>query len=95
MRDLVIYGAGGFGAEAVEVAEEINRDESVWNILGFIDDDEKKHESVICNYPVLGGQERLIARHTNVAICQGQSRLRRKIAIELSSRKNITFATQW
>jgi len=41
------YGAGGLGAEAVEVAEEINRDESVWNILGFIDDNEKKHESVI------------------------------------------------
>lgn len=38
MKDLVIYGFGGFGREMACIIKEINRNEPTWNLLGFIDD---------------------------------------------------------
>lgn len=38
MKDLVIYGAGGFGREIASMIKVINSSEPVWNFLGFIDD---------------------------------------------------------
>jgi sugar O-acyltransferase (sialic acid O-acetyltransferase NeuD family) len=38
MRNIVIYGAGGYGKEVVCLIREINRIQERWKILGFIDD---------------------------------------------------------
>ncbi len=38
MRDIAIYGAGGFGREVACMINEINVRESVWNLVGFFDD---------------------------------------------------------
>jgi sugar O-acyltransferase (sialic acid O-acetyltransferase NeuD family) len=41
MKDLVIYGAGGFGREIACLINEINKfsgKDNSWNLLGFIDD---------------------------------------------------------
>lgn len=38
MKDLVIYGAGGFGREIAAIIQSINKVTPTWNALGFIDD---------------------------------------------------------
>lgn len=35
MKDLIIIGAGGFGKEALVIAQEMNKNNPQWNILGF------------------------------------------------------------
>jgi sugar O-acyltransferase (sialic acid O-acetyltransferase NeuD family) len=91
LRDLVIYGAGGFGTEALEIAEAINADTLQWNILGFIDDDSIKHGTGICGYPVFGGREWLRNNLADVIICIGSPRLRRKVSLDLHSEYRCRF----
>ena len=38
MKKLVIVGAGDFGREVSWVAERINAQTPVWELLGFVDD---------------------------------------------------------
>jgi len=54
MRDLIIYGAGGFGREINLLVRQINRHAETWNVKGFCDDGKKAGETVddLC---VLGG----------------------------------------
>ena len=60
MRNLIIIGAGGFGAEAAWVVREINAahtEESPacgWNFVGFADSDESKRQTLHARYPVHG-----------------------------------------
>lgn len=42
MKDIVIIGAGDFGKEVAWLIEDINKKEFTYNIVGFLDDDEKK-----------------------------------------------------
>lgn len=47
MKDIVIYGAGGYGREIACLIKRINAVRPEWNLLGFIDDGEpigKKNE---------------------------------------------------
>lgn len=54
MREIAIYGAGGFGRETALLIDQINRVEKEWNLTGFFDDGIKKGE-IIDGLPVLGG----------------------------------------
>ena len=57
---IIIVGAGGEGREAAWIAERINSEKSnEIQILGFIDDDQEKHNRFINGYPVLGSLDRL------------------------------------
>ncbi len=38
MKDIAIYGAGGFGREVACLINSINRIEPTWNLIGFFDD---------------------------------------------------------
>lgn len=38
MKDIAIYGSGGFGREVACIINAINRVEPTWNIVGFFDD---------------------------------------------------------
>lgn len=38
MKDIAIYGAGGFGREVACLIREINNIEPIWNLVGFFDD---------------------------------------------------------
>lgn len=38
MKDIAIYGAGGFGKEVACIINKINEKEPTWNIVGFFDD---------------------------------------------------------
>ena len=39
MKDIAIYGAGGFGREVACILEKINEVEPKWHLVGFYDDD--------------------------------------------------------
>ena len=38
MKDIVIYGAGGYGREIACLLKRINAKSQTWNILGYVDD---------------------------------------------------------
>jgi sugar O-acyltransferase (sialic acid O-acetyltransferase NeuD family) len=54
MKRLVVVGAGGTGEDAVEIIKAINRRQSTYELVGFLDDDPSKKARVIGGAPVLG-----------------------------------------
>jgi sugar O-acyltransferase (sialic acid O-acetyltransferase NeuD family) len=58
LKQIAIFGAGGFGLEVAMLIEQINEVQAEWEIIGFFDDgvDEGK---IVNGYPVLGGIDRL------------------------------------
>ncbi len=38
MKDIAVYGSGGYGREVVCLIESINKVKPTWNFIGFIDD---------------------------------------------------------
>lgn len=40
MKEIAIYGAGGFGREIACLLNQINEIQSTWKLIGFFDDDE-------------------------------------------------------
>ena len=42
MKDIAIYGFGGYGREIASIIKCINTIEPTWNIIGFFDDDKDK-----------------------------------------------------
>lgn len=52
MRDLIILGAGGAGWDIVSIVHSLNNSE--WNILGFLDDNEALHNREFCGVRVIG-----------------------------------------
>lgn len=92
MKDIVIFGAGGFGMEVAWLIEEINKVQPTWNLLGYLDDTEHKCGSVAYGYKVLGPRDFLAQRDEplSVAIAVGESEGRRQLSEELSS-PNLSF----
>jgi sugar O-acyltransferase (sialic acid O-acetyltransferase NeuD family) len=54
MRDIAIYGAGGFGKEIACIINRINEDHVVWSLIGFFDDGIKKNTQISHYGAVLG-----------------------------------------
>ena len=55
MKDIAIFGAGGFGREVACLLRLINHDTPKWNIVGFFDDDQSLWGTEIGYGKVLGG----------------------------------------
>ncbi|MEH7444045.1 acetyltransferase [Bacillus sp. JJ1122] len=90
MRDIVIYGTGGFGREVLELIKDINSSEQVWNVLGFIDDNIENHGTVINGYLVLGGYAWLenyknYNSPLSINIAIGNPQVRKRIAKKLNN----------
>lgn len=92
MKKLVIIGVGGFGREVAWLVERINNVNPTWNLIGFIDDNEKLHGSIVGGYPVLGCCDWLNQNKNDVyAVCAiGASKIRRKVIEKLDE---VKFAT--
>ncbi len=58
MKDIAIFGAGGFGREVLTLIQNINAVEEIWNVIGFFADGEPigKH---VHGFPILGGTKEL------------------------------------
>ena len=92
-RDLVIFGIGGFGREALEIAEAMNDRTALWNVLGFLDDARPQHGTEVNGYPVLGDGMWLADHRADVVVCVGQSAVRRRVVLDLHERYRARFAT--
>lgn len=84
MRDLAIYGAGGFGRETSLMIEQINQVEKRWNVTGFYDDKIKQGERVD-GYAVLGGlpEVKKLPASSSLVVAVADPLLRRKIVEQL------------
>lgn len=95
MKDLIIFGASGFGREVAWLVERINKVSPTWDLLGFMDDNEAIHGTRINGYPVLGGTAAAADYPEAYFVCAvGASKVRERIIDALkSSAPNIRFAT--
>lgn len=69
--DLVVYGAGGFSREVAQLVRDINREQSRWNLLGFLSDDRGTWGANVADGPILGGNEWLADRAGRIAVALG------------------------
>lgn len=80
MKDLVIFGASGFGREVAWLVERINKVDPTWNLLGFMDDDDSIQGSEINGYKVLGKTENVSDFPEAYFVCAvGASKIRETI----------------
>ena len=56
MKDIAIFGAGGFGREVAALIHRRNEVKPEWNIIGFLDDGVPLG-TIRDSYPVIGGLE--------------------------------------
>ena len=60
MKDIAIYGAGGFGREVACLINIINEKEPTWHLIGFFDDNPELKGTKISHYGIcLGGMKEL------------------------------------
>lgn len=92
MRKLIIAGAGGFGAEAAWVAEEMTSlglPDTAFEILGYVDDDPKKVGIELYGYRGLGRPEdvagQLADRELWYYCAVGDNRIREAMAARLDA----------
>ena len=95
MKDLYIIGAGGFGREVAWLVRRINEQSPTWNLVGFIDDDVRKHGTLEDGYPVVGGTELLGSEQedTYVVCAVGSAQIRKSIVDKLKVYSKIKYAT--
>ena len=95
MKNLIIFGAGGFGRETAWAVERINKISPTWNLLGFMDDDDTIQGTEINSYPVLG-KLREVDKYPDVYfVCAvGASKKKKKIIHNMKmNNPNIKFGT--
>lgn len=91
IRDLAIYGFGGFGREVACIIKDINSEQPSWNLIGYIDDN--VHAGSSNRYgEVLGGLDFLNNYPADLAvvIAIGSPELIKKLSIEIVN-QNIFF----
>jgi sugar O-acyltransferase (sialic acid O-acetyltransferase NeuD family) len=55
VKPIVIYGAGGFGREVLNLLRDINQVQPEWEILGFVEDNPELWGKIINDVPIVGG----------------------------------------
>ncbi|MBQ7690514.1 MAG: serine acetyltransferase [Muribaculaceae bacterium] len=89
MKDIAIYGSGGFGREVACLIDRINKscDEPEWNLIGFFDDSKETGYPVSHNGNVLGSIEALNdwPSPLNIVIAIGNPQAVRKVAQEITN----------
>lgn len=95
MKDLIIIGASGFGREVAWLTERINKEESRWNLLGFIDDNDEIQGCEINGYRVIGKTDAISSYPDACFVCAiGASAVREKVISGLiRENPDIRFAT--
>lgn len=92
MKDIAIFGAGGFGREIACLLNKINEIEPLWNLVGFFDDGIPKGTEISHFGSVLGGISELntYSDSLSLAIAIGNPRIIETIVSKITNR-NIDF----
>ncbi len=87
MKDIVIYGAGGFGREIACLIRLINEKDPQWNIIGFLDDNSELIGNKNEYAAVLGGVDWLNSydKPIAVAIAVGNPKAMENIAQKITN----------
>lgn len=93
MKDIAIFGVGGFGREVLTLIEDINKTKPTYKIVGFFDDGHEKGE-MVNGYPVLGKTQELNQWPTelSVAISIGNPEVKKRV-IDKISNPNVNYPT--
>ncbi len=87
MKNLLIIGAGGMGREVAWLVERINKQNSIWNIIGFIDDSIEKKDKNLNGYKVIGGLDTIEKYPDAYLVCAvGASKTRKSIVDKIHER---------
>lgn len=86
MKDIAIYGAGGFGREVAMLVEQINQHTPSWNLTGFYDDGLVAGTAVY-GYKVLGGLPDLnnTGKELSLVIGIADPEIKKKIITQISN----------
>jgi sugar O-acyltransferase (sialic acid O-acetyltransferase NeuD family) len=86
MKDIAIFGVGGFGREVLALIKAINKVTPTWNIIGFFDDGHKKGEWVN-GLPVLGKTDDLNKweKPLNIAVSIGNPVVKKRIIDKITN----------
>lgn len=95
-KKIVIYGAGGFSREVLQIIKDINlnADGDIFDTLGFLVDEEYISDELIDGLPILGSCDWLKDHaDVKVVLAVGSSPLRRRIAEEIEGVYGDIFAS--
>ena len=95
MKDLIIFGASGFGREVAWVVEKVNKVSPTWNLLGFMDDADHIQGTEINGHRILG-KTADIGKYPDAyfVVAVGASRTREKIVSNMKAiNPFVKFAT--
>lgn len=95
MKDLIIFGAGGFGREVAWAVKRLNKVTPTWNLLGFMDDADNIQGSEINGYKVLG-KTADVGKYpdANFVVAVAASKIREKIVFNMKTvNPSIKFGT--
>jgi sugar O-acyltransferase (sialic acid O-acetyltransferase NeuD family) len=86
MKELLIYCAGGFGKEVMDVARRLNESKSQWSDINFIDDgcvDNMKYGAKVLKFEDLEMAGEL--HSCEIVIANGEPAIRQKIRTKLEN----------
>lgn len=97
MKDIAIFGAGGFGKEVACLINLINQETPIWNLIGFFDDNPQLEGKSVSRYgKVLGGIEELNKweKPLSIVISVGNPQIVKKIAMNIVN-PHVDFPNLW
>jgi len=80
LKDIAIFGAGGFGLEVAMLIEQINTVSLKWRLIGFFDDGIPE-EGTINDYPMLGGVDKLNCWMNDLSIVLAMGYPKTKVSV--------------
>lgn len=92
MKDIAIFGAGGYGKEIASLINLINKNKPTWKMIGFFDDGVEKGTQISHFGVVLGGMPELNSweKPLDLAIAIGNPNSLRGVRERIAN-KNISF----
>jgi sugar O-acyltransferase (sialic acid O-acetyltransferase NeuD family) len=93
MKKIAIFGAGGFGREVAMLIEQINQNETIWEIIGFFDDGVTAGTEIY-GYKVLGGIQEINDQtdKLNLVFAIGDPKVKKKVISKIAN-PNISYPT--
>jgi sugar O-acyltransferase (sialic acid O-acetyltransferase NeuD family) len=93
MKNIVVIGAGGLAKEIAFLIDEINSQNSEWNILGFIDNNNENIGQNNGKYRIYNTDEWLINCNDNISIAFGigEPIIIKKLLVSFKKNKNIFY----